>query len=217
MNVREPVPTAYLPFDLPADIVVFLVFFFLLQRKFNEDNLSSETTRLAANMGGKAGEWRPSHQERYQQPFMTGNNRQWKEADIAFFVPHDRFSDEEEKELLAPKQGKRHGEIPRKATGHPAIILKRISEKSTHVLIVAISSHSATEQNNYQPPWEQPGHAWKKPNDFRALVGSQRPNHRPPIYLEDGKPMPKDRGWIRYVPIASHSFIELTELTRFQS
>lgn len=154
---------------------------------------------------GMAGEWKPS-KNRYQQPPIsssTGNDHVWEDRDIAYLKHSDQFSDEDKKALLEPERGNKHGYLPAKATGHPVIILRRISNKSTHVLITAISSYSACEGNNFLPPWKQEHHRWKKPKDFRALEGSELPlDSQRWVYLEKGERMPKNGGhtsWIRYV------------------
>ncbi|KAK3687742.1 hypothetical protein B0T22DRAFT_350506, partial [Podospora appendiculata] len=138
----------------------------------------------------------------------------WQEGDIAFLKPDDSFTEEEHRELIQAKPGHKHGYIPARACGHPVIVLHRMSENSTHILITPVSAYSSGEENNYLPPWRQEYHKWKTPDDFRSFFGCERSSERYPyLYLEDGQSMPKPKASWLY--IQSVWCVPLTVIGRF--
>lgn len=77
------------------------------------------------------------------------------------------------------------------------IVLRRLSEDSTHVLITPVSAYS-WEMNGRQPPWRQRHHKRKRRADFRSFEGSERVNNtRPFLCLQPGQAMPKESSsWV---------------------
>jgi len=163
----------------------------------------SEATSLPTGPRGTRGSgalsWGEGGQSRYERPFVPGRNRsrghhEWETGDIAFLIPEDHFPDEERNQLITPKRGRKHGYIPEKATGHPVIILDRLSRQSTHVLITTVSAYHSGPENNYEAPWNQRWHEWKDPKDFRSFHGCEKYDERwPALHLRDGKSMPKPK------------------------
>ena len=131
-------------------------------------------------------------------PTRGGPYHHWQEGEIAFLQPASAFSDKDYADLITPKPGHRLGQIPSKATGHPVIILKRLSAASAHVLVTPVSAYSSGPDNNFLPPWRQHYHRRKDPNDFRSFLGCERySTDRPSLYLADGRSMPKPRAsWL---------------------
>ncbi|KAK4034753.1 hypothetical protein C8A01DRAFT_18512 [Parachaetomium inaequale] len=114
----------------------------------------------------------------------------WREGDIAFLRHERDFSCQERAELL-------RGYIPELATNHPVIVLRRLSERSTHVLITTVSAY-ASERNQGLPPWRQRYHQEKRALDFRSFEGTERvSDHYPPLFLQPGQAMPKPQtSWV---------------------
>ncbi|KAK3319008.1 hypothetical protein B0H66DRAFT_533511 [Apodospora peruviana] len=136
----------------------------------------------------------------YQRPFekSPAGGHNWLEGEIAFLKPYDQFNQEDLETLIQPCEGKKYGYLPPKATGHPVIILRRLSETSTHVLVVPVSAYRSDASNNFLPPWKQRFHECKRPEDFRAFGTCERPNNQyPPLFLENNLQMPKPRAsWV---------------------
>ncbi|KAL2018234.1 hypothetical protein VTK56DRAFT_1141 [Thermocarpiscus australiensis] len=139
---------------------------------------------------------------------MSPSINNWREGDIAFLRPSGEFSSSDYDALIRSRY------IPAKATGHPVIILRRLSEHSTHVLITPVSAYSSGPFNHYLPPWKQVHHAPKHPRDFRGFHGSELPNDEfPALFLEEGQSMPKPRtSWLY---IQSLWVVPLSVITRF--
>ncbi|CAJ2504880.1 Uu.00g122740.m01.CDS01 [Anthostomella pinea] len=80
---------------------------------------------------------------------------------------------------------------------HPALILG-VSADGSQYHITTISAYSWGPLNNYQPPWKQSCHSQKEEQDFRALVGSEKPNNKyDHLHLEGGRKCPKSKAsWI---------------------
>ncbi|KAK3378722.1 hypothetical protein B0T24DRAFT_568271 [Lasiosphaeria ovina] len=148
--------------------------------------------------------WRHSPRGRFGQ--RRPDN--WKEGDVAFLLPASSFSAEDHNNLIAG------GYMAEKATGHPVIILKRISGQSTHVLVTPVSAYSSGDFNNFLPPWRQIYHSRKNPRDFRSFDGCERSNRDyPPLFLEGGMAMPKPQA--SWVNIQSVWSVPLTVIGRF--
>ncbi len=107
----------------------------------------------------------------------------WCEGDIAFLPSAKTFSAADYHNLIDSRY------IPEKATGHPVIVLKVLSDSK--VLVTPVSSYSAAANNNL-PPWKQVFHRFKRGVDFRSFEGSPKYNDRhPSLHLEGDKKMPK--------------------------
>ncbi|KAK4233997.1 hypothetical protein C8A03DRAFT_19029 [Achaetomium macrosporum] len=145
---------------------------------------------------------------------MSSSNNDWREGDIAFLMPSAEFSSADYDALIRPSPGAQYGYVPPKATGHPVISVRRLSERSTHVLITPVSAYSSGPANDYLAPWKQVYHSRKNPRDFRAFHGSERPSDEfPPLFLEKGAAIPKPR--TSWVHIQSLWVVPLTVLKRF--
>ncbi|KAK3304860.1 uncharacterized protein B0T15DRAFT_369610, partial [Chaetomium strumarium] len=103
--------------------------------------------------------------------------------------------------------------IPRGAMGHPVIVLRRLSERPTHVLITCVSTHGAGPHDDFRAPWERPERmralGAKVPEDFRAFHGSERPSQVSEyLHLEGYNAWPKSQtSWVNtqqvdLVPVA---------------
>ncbi|KAK0715532.1 hypothetical protein B0H67DRAFT_464162, partial [Lasiosphaeris hirsuta] len=146
------------------------------------------------------------------------------EGDIAFLLSSDVFTSEEQKQLLTPKPGYKYGYVPPLATGHPVIVLKRLSPESQYILVTPISAYSWGKENKFDPPWEQLAHRWKAPSDFRSFFPCQRyqganasdggiPRAHEYLYLEGNKRMPKrNASWLH---IQSVYVVPLTVMGHF--
>ncbi|KAK4152329.1 hypothetical protein C8A00DRAFT_34969 [Chaetomidium leptoderma] len=137
----------------------------------------------------------------WRQGASPGAHRH-NQGDIAFLYNADQFSKSDSDALIQAPIGHSEGYIPTGATGHPVIILGRLSEHSTHVLVTTVSSYRA-DQLGLLSPWKQPRHRKKDPEDFRSFAGCQRPSEAyPPLSLLAGQSLPKPRtGWV-YVQCA---------------
>jgi hypothetical protein len=93
----------------------------------------------------------------------------WQDGDIAFLKTCNAFSPRDYNELIAS------GYLHEKATCHPVIILKA---HSGGAIITPISAFSSGADNNFLPPWQQFYHRHKSLDDFRAFIGTARPNNR---------------------------------------
>lgn len=116
----------------------------------------------------------------------------WQEGDIAFLKQSRTFSDEDYSALI------QSGHLQDKATGHPVIVLRRPSPRSTHMLVTTVSAFSSDEANNWLAPWEQEVHHWKHRLDFRSFEGTERSSREhAALQLEGARSMPKPRGsWV---------------------
>ncbi|KAK0641715.1 hypothetical protein B0T16DRAFT_516132 [Cercophora newfieldiana] len=139
-------------------------------------------------------------QRTYERPGNQARRaaREWQAGDIAFLKHSDAFTEGEVRVLLEPKKGDREGYLPQKATGHPVIILERLSAQSTHVLITPVSAYSSSADNNYCPPWQQWAHRHKYPDYFRSFEGCERYDPVVPhLRLLPGQRMPKPKtSWV---------------------
>ncbi|EAQ87563.1 hypothetical protein CHGG_04182 [Chaetomium globosum CBS 148.51] len=122
----------------------------------------------------------------------------WKEGDIAFLRPSKTFSPEELRTLIHRTPEFPRGYIPVRATGHPVIILRRLSQGSTHVLVTTVSAHNSGPENGYLAPWKQACHRHEALANFRSFEGSQRATAEfPPLFLRPGQEMRKPRtSWV---------------------
>lgn len=93
----------------------------------------------------------------------------WQDGDIAFLKTCNAFSPRDYSELIAS------GYLHEKATCHPVIILKA---HSGGAIITPISAFSSGADNNFLPPWQQVYHRHKSLDDFRAFIGTARPNNK---------------------------------------
>ncbi|KAK0702070.1 hypothetical protein B0T26DRAFT_866153 [Lasiosphaeria miniovina] len=157
---------------------------------------------------GRNNNWRHSPRGEHAGRFDQRRPDNWKEGDVAFLLPASSFSAEDHNNLIAG------GYMAEKATGHPVIILKRISGQSTHILVTPVSAYSSGDFNNFLPPWRQICHSRKKPRDFRSFDGCERSNSDyPPLFLEGGMSMPKPQA--SWVNIQSVWSVPLTVIGRF--
>ncbi|KAK4134492.1 hypothetical protein BT67DRAFT_455856 [Trichocladium antarcticum] len=141
----------------------------------------SSSYQTAAN--GKAAHWGPSRTQ-----------IQWREGDIAFLLPAGQYSPSDRLALL---KGHGKGHLDEKATGHPIIILCRLSEKSDHVLATTVSAYSSGPGNNFLAPWKQTYHRSKNPLDFLSFEGSERVNNKiPALHLEGGSWAKPKTSWV---------------------
>ncbi|KAK3374266.1 hypothetical protein B0T24DRAFT_594371 [Lasiosphaeria ovina] len=146
--------------------------------------------------------WDTSHSQRIWAGQWPARN-DWKEGDIAFLKPAAAFTEQERDMLMRPTAGRRRRDtIPEKATDHPVIILRRLSEKSTHVMVATVSVYRCSDATGYTPPWKQEFHRHKLPEDFRAFDGCERSSTEyEPLYLQHGCHMPKPRASWVYIHI----------------
>ncbi|KAL2193680.1 hypothetical protein P885DRAFT_44821 [Corynascus similis CBS 632.67] len=117
----------------------------------------------------------------------------WQPGMVAFLHKKEECSPEDVQELIHLRA------VPFGAFGHPVIVLKRLSPKSTHVLITTVSAYSTGENNkNPCPPWKQRVHRYKRPEDFRSFLGSERVSDKyPALLLDPGKQFPKpNASWV---------------------
>jgi hypothetical protein len=143
----------------------------------------------------------------------------WKDGDIGFLSPEAEFNDIDWQCLTAT------GYLPKRATGHPVVILNRPSDDSTHVIIATVSAFGASKGNGNLPPWKNRYHSKENRRYFRAFDGSEKPNQKQDrLHLQDEKRMPKSQSswvYIQYVyvvPITtlknfnkSHTRLRMTE------
>ncbi|KAK1755579.1 hypothetical protein QBC47DRAFT_300208, partial [Echria macrotheca] len=106
--------------------------------------------------------------------------------DIAWLDKATNFGAAERQELLDAAPGFPRGYLPERATGHPVIVLKRLSGASTHVAITTVSAYSSGPANNNLAPWKQRCHRSKKAFDFRSFAGSESSTNRPLLHLGKG-------------------------------
>ncbi|KAK4234913.1 hypothetical protein C8A03DRAFT_37278 [Achaetomium macrosporum] len=125
------------------------------------------------------------------------------EGDILFLRRWDEFLPRDYDALVRPAPGCQKGRIPKRATGHPVIVLRRQSKQSTHVLVTTVSSYGSGPGNGFAPPWERGCNRRKDKADFRAFDGAERPcDEYPPLRLRDGRQFPKSRTCWVYVQSA---------------
>lgn len=139
---------------------------------------------------------RPTHRESLLPDCGTNrrplSNR--REGDIAFLLPAGQYSPSDRLALL---KGHGKGHLDEKATGHPIIILRRLSEKSDHVLATTVSAYSSGPGNNFLAPWKQTYHRSKNPLDFFSFEGSERVNNKiPALHLEGGSWAKPKTSWV---------------------
>ena len=144
-----------------------------------------------------ASSYRPTHRiQWYVKPLIPsrpkGNNRSdsalsdRREGDIAYLRPAAEFP-ESERAILKGRNGYQGGHLDAMATGHPVIVLRRLSEHSDHVLVTTVSAYSAGPSSNFLAPWKQRYHRYKNPEDFRSFDGSELSNDKyPALRLEAG-------------------------------
>ncbi|KAK0727680.1 hypothetical protein B0T26DRAFT_766082, partial [Lasiosphaeria miniovina] len=126
-------------------------------------------------------DWGTSHRQRIWAGRRPARN-DWKEGDIAFLKPASAFTEQEWDMLMKPTAGRRRRDtIPEKATDHPVIILRQLSEKSTYVMVTTVSAYGCSDATGYMPPWKQEFHHHKLPEDFRSLYGCERSSTSPYI------------------------------------
>ncbi|KUI66492.1 hypothetical protein VM1G_01622 [Cytospora mali] len=116
--------------------------------------------------------------------------RTWQDGDIAFLKTCNAFSPRDYNNLIAS------GYIHEKATCHPVIILKANPGKA---IITPVTAFSSGPENDFLPPWQQVYHKRKNLDDFRAFVGTRRPNNKhASLKLADTKmQMPKPQAsWV---------------------
>ncbi|KUI53907.1 hypothetical protein VP1G_01502 [Cytospora mali] len=119
-----------------------------------------------------------------------GSLRTWQDGDIAFLKICHSFSPRDYNDLIVS------GYIHEKATCHPVIILKANSGKA---IITPVTAFSSGPENNFLPPWQQIYHKQKNLDDFRAFVGTRRPNNKhASLKLADARmQMPKPQvSWV---------------------
>ncbi|KAK7745504.1 hypothetical protein SLS53_003002 [Cytospora paraplurivora] len=141
------------------------------------------------------------HTTHYHPAIKPAPQRSWQDGDIAFLKTCNAFSPRDYNDLIGS------GYIHEKATCHPVIILKA---QSGRAIITPVTAFSSSAENNFLPPWQQFYHRHKNIDDFRAFVGTKRPNStHAPLSLADSKmQMPKPRAswvYIRHfwtVPVA---------------
>ena len=110
----------------------------------------------------------------------------WEEGDIAFLRESREFSQNDYRELIVA------GRVHRRGTGHPCIILKRLSP--THVVVTNVSALGSGPHNDYPPPWKQKGHRRERAEDFRHFDGSEASGNKyDALHLRDGRSMPKPK------------------------
>ncbi|KAK4466300.1 hypothetical protein QBC42DRAFT_144832, partial [Cladorrhinum samala] len=128
----------------------------------------------------------------------------WEEGDIAFLRPYDEYTPLETKELIEPTQGHRYGHMPVHATGHPVIILRRLSRHSSHVLVSTVSAYGSGSltSGSYVAPWNNPRQRKHTANSFRSFEGCEiyrGPDalDRPALRLRHGGHLPKpETSWV---------------------
>ncbi|KAK3364715.1 hypothetical protein B0T25DRAFT_421257, partial [Lasiosphaeria hispida] len=121
----------------------------------------------------------------------------WKTGDIASLKPTKLFSKAQYSNLLAPPPGSTRGYLPMQVCGHPIIILKRLSQRSTHALITPVSAHGSACARlgafTLNLPWDRQRNKHKNREHYRAFDGTPRPSNRRELLHLDGEgslPMP---------------------------
>lgn len=118
---------------------------------------------------------------------MFERARQVREGEIHHFKSLDRLNALDRRCLSVPEANLR------KASSHPVIIL-HCPPASTHAVVTTISAYASGDFNNNLAPWKQRKHQCKRSSEFRAFVGSERPNDRRALLeLEGGLKMPKEK------------------------
>lgn len=133
-----------------------------------------------------------SSPHRSTMPPKPSSQRRWQDGDIAFLKTCAAFSPRDYSDLVAS------GYIHEKATCHPVIILKSNPASDT-AIITPVTAFSSGPENNFQPPWHQICHRRKCPDDFRAFLGTERPNniHAALRLADPDMKMPKPRAsWV---------------------
>lgn len=102
-------------------------------------------------------------------PSRAPRHCDWQDGDIAFLKTSRAFSPKDYHDLIAS------GYIHEKATCHPVIILKAHGGRA---IITPVTAFSSGAENNFLPPWKQVYHQHKCLDDFRAFVGTERPNNK---------------------------------------
>ncbi|KAK5661202.1 hypothetical protein OQA88_11093 [Cercophora sp. LCS_1] len=146
---------------------------------------------------------------------FDARTHQWRAGDIAFLKPEVEFTDAEYQDLRKPSAWHPEGYLHGRATGHPVIIVSRISANSTHVTVTTVSAYSSGPANDFLPPWKQNVHRHKNRLDFRSFRGSEVvPGTKyPALTLRGGKAMPKPQA--SWVYIQSYWVVPLTVLKEF--
>lgn len=143
----------------------------------------------------------PEHQ---QTAIMDARYNKWQGGDIASLMPPRLFSQDHYNALLKPSAGNTRSYLDIEACGHPVLVLLRLSKLSTHALITPISSHGSRANSvsvstgARKLPWDRKSNRHKKPEHYRALCHSPRPNERyDSLQLEDGATLPMSHAsWI---------------------
>ncbi|KAI1416503.1 hypothetical protein F5Y13DRAFT_186122 [Hypoxylon sp. FL1857] len=125
------------------------------------------------------------HQRQY------GWGPDWQDGDIAFLKGLEEFNKAEYDALI----GSRY--LHPKATQHPVIILEHTKDYR-HFLVTTVSAYSSSWENRFRPPWEQDAHRNKRPEDFRAFYGSEKPcKAQRHLQLANGGCFPKPQtSWV---------------------
>ncbi|ROV99953.1 hypothetical protein VMCG_06262 [Cytospora schulzeri] len=120
----------------------------------------------------------------------SGPQHIWQDGDVAFLKTSNAFNLRDYDDLI----GSRY--MHEKATCHPVIILKAASGGA---IVTPVTAFSSGTENNFLPPWQQKYHRRKCLDDFRAFVGTRRPNNKhASLKLADPKmQMPKPQAsWV---------------------
>ncbi|KAI1843028.1 hypothetical protein JX266_010717 [Neoarthrinium moseri] len=139
--------------------------------------------------------------------FDSAQAFKWETGDIALLKSAHHFDDTDYHCLV------NSGYIPKTALGNPVIILSRKSDDATHAVVISVSAYGSGYYNNYLPPWKQTCHSGKRQNDFRAFDGSECPNERSTLYLENGDLLPKPQA--SWVYIQTPFVVPITTLGKF--
>ncbi|KAI4600463.1 hypothetical protein KJ359_000818 [Pestalotiopsis sp. 9143b] len=138
------------------------------------------------------------------QAFQRAQKLQIREGQVSFLKSSDAFSRLDYDCLIAS------GNLPARATCHPVVVL-RYRPNATHAVVTTISAYSSGDFNNNRAPWKQHCHRSKEPNEFRAFVGSERPNQkRAHLALQGGKMMPKPK--VSWVHVRTAFVVPITTL-----
>lgn len=119
-----------------------------------------------------------------------GPRRTWRAGDIAFLKTCRAFNRRDHNDLIAS------GYLHEQATCHPVIILEA---HATGAIITPVTAFGSSAENKFLPPWQQANHRRKSLDDFRAFVGTRRPDNRhSSLQLADPKMrMPKPQAsWV---------------------
>lgn len=121
----------------------------------------------------------PSNTQTRQYQPPKPRRIEWQDGDIAFLRSHQSFTDDEYGALI----GKGPGRVAIGATCHPVIIVKRCPDQKRSI-VTTVSAY-ASEERRHLAPWQQAAHRRKRPQDFRAFLGSQLPpgSGRAPLTL----------------------------------